>query len=209
MSTVNCYERGVQTVQLVGITAQWVCRLSSLCLLFHNFCADCPGSGFYCTVVVQTVQYLRITTQWLADSSQWELLQSGCADSSQWELLHSGCVDSSQWKLLHSGSADCPGYGYYCTVVVQTDQSMGITAQWLCTLQLVGITAQWLCRWSRLWVLLHNDCADCPVSGFYCIVVGRLQSVGIGAQWLCRLQSMGITAQWLCIIQSVEITAQR
>jgi len=130
-----------------------------------------PVSGNYCTVVVQTVQSMGITAQQLCRLfSLWELLHSGCADSSHWELLHSGCVDSCQWKLVHSGSVDCPGYGYYCIVVVQPVQSMGITSQCLCRLQSVGIIAQWLCRLSKLWVLLPGGCADSPVYGNYCTV---------------------------------------
>ena len=105
MSTVNCYVRAVQTVQLVGITAQWVCRLSSLWELLHSGCADCPVYAYYCTVVVQTVQALGISAQWL------------CRLSSLWELLHSG------WQTPVSGNyfavvVQTPVSESYCTVVV-------------------------------------------------------------------------------------------
>jgi hypothetical protein len=103
---------GVQSVHSMGITAQWVCRLSILWELLHSGCAVCPFYGNYCTVSVQTVHSMGITAQWV------------CRLSILWELLHSEC-------------ADCPFYGNYCTVSVQTVHSMGITAQWVCSLSIL------------------------------------------------------------------------
>jgi hypothetical protein len=111
VSIVNCYERDVQTVQLVGITAQLVFRLSSLWELLHSGCADYPVYCSYCTVGVQTAQSMEITAHWVCRlSSWWELLHSRCADS---PVYGNYCMLSSQWELLEEECVSCPVSGSY------------------------------------------------------------------------------------------------
>jgi hypothetical protein len=200
------------------IATRWVCRLSGWWELLYSGCADCLVYTYYCTLVVQTVHSMGITAQWLYRLSiLWELLHSGCTDCPfygnyctvvmQTPVSGNYCTVVLQTPV--SGNycsmvVQTLVSGNYCTVVVQTVQSVGITAQWLCRLQSLGITAQWLCRLSRLWVFLHSGCVDragcgnyckvvmqTPVTGNYCtVVVQTVQSMGITAQYFCRLSGL-------------------
>ena len=154
---------------------------------------------YFCSYFVYVESGDLIFSNNETDSS--ELIGVGCP---LWIATRGVCRLSSWWELLHSGCADCPVYAYYSTIFVQTVQAL-------------GFTAQWLCRLSILWVLLHSGFADLPVYGNFCTVVVQtpfsgnyctllvhtVWSVGITAEWMCRLSSQ---SELLHSVNSVGLT---